>query len=314
MDKRIIVCKNLTKHFYIKDKIVKAVNNVSFDVFAGKTFAIVGESGCGKSTIGNLLSGLTKPTSGQIIFESEDFVKNLKKNIQVIFQDPFLSFNPKMKTQEIILEPFKIHEKLNKEKLARAADILLEKVHLPNSVKGRYPHELSGGQRQRLAIARAIALNPKFIICDEPLASLDVSIGRQIINLLQSLQKINNLSYLFISHNLAVVKYISHYAAVMYLGKFLEHASAEKIFLKPLHPYTKALISMSYSLKKKENKTLLKNEIPSFLNPPRGCLFSTRCPYAEKTCYEIEPKLEEIEKEHFVACHKAKTSSTSLGS
>lgn len=314
MPKRLISCRNLTKKFNIKDKIIKAVDDVSFDIHAGKTFAIVGESGCGKSTIGNLLTQLIKPTSGQIIYEDFEFKQNLKKNIQIIFQDPFLSFNPKMKIEEIILEPAKIHEKLTKKQLTSLANNLLEKVHLPLSIKERYPHEFSGGQRQRLAIARAIALNPKFIVCDEPLASLDVSISAQIITLLQSLQQKTAVSYLFISHNLAVVKYISDYVAVMYLGKFLEHTTTKKLFSNPLHPYTKTLISLSSSSKNKKNKIILKNDIPSLLNPPKGCLFSTRCPYTEKQCHEIEPTLKEIEKNHFTACHLIKASSNSLGS
>ncbi len=314
MDKKLIICKELTKNFYIKNKIIKAVNDVSFDILEGKTFAIVGESSCGKSTIANMLSQLLKPTSGEILFEDKEFEKNLKRNIQIIFQDPFLSFNPKMKIEEIILEPIKIHENFNKKKLSQLVDDLLEKVQLPPYIKGRFPHEFSGGQRQRLAIARAIALNPKFIICDEPLASLDVSISAQIIHLLQSLQQKTNLSYLFISHNLAVVRYISDYVAVMYLGKFLEHSTTDRLFSNPLHPYTKALISLSFSFVKKEKKIFLKNEIPSLLNPPKGCLFSTRCPYGEKKCFEITPKLIEIEKNHFVACHLVKTSSNSFGS
>jgi len=303
---KLISYKNLKKYFFIKNKILKAVDDISFDIFEGKTFAIVGESGCGKSTIANMVSQLIKPTSGQIIFENKDFEKNLKRNIQFIFQDPYLSFNPKMKIEEIILEPIKIHEKFNKEKLSSIVNNLLEKVQLSTYIKERYPYELSGGQRQRLAIARAIALNPKFIICDEPLASLDVSISAQIINLLQNLKKNTNLSYLFISHNLVIVKYISDYVAVMYLGKFLELANTKKLFSNPFHPYTKALISLSSFFPKKENKIFLKNEIPSFLNHPKGCLFSTRCPYAKKDCFEKLPELKEIQKGHFVACHLVK--------
>jgi oligopeptide/dipeptide ABC transporter ATP-binding protein len=301
MNKKLISCKRLTKYFYIKDNIIKAVNDVSFDIYEGKTFAIVGESGSGKTTIANMLSQLSMPSSGEILFEDKELKKNLKKNIQFIFQDPFLSFNPKMKIDEIILEPIKIHEKFNKKKLSEIVDSLLNKVQLPSYIKGRFPHEFSGGQRQRIAIARAIALNPKFIICDEPLASLDVSISAQIIDLLKSLQEKINLSYLFISHNLAVVKYISDYVAVMYLGKFLETGPTKKLFSDPLHPYTKALISLSSS--KKEKKIFLKNENPSFLNPPEGCLFSTRCPYAEKKCFKEHPELKEINENHFVACH-----------
>lgn len=314
MSKKLITCKNLTKEYYLKNKIIKAVDDVSFDIFDGKTFAIVGESGCGKSTIANMLSNLIKPTSGEIVFDDFDFATNIKRNIQIIFQDPYLSLNPKMKIEEIILEPYKIHEKLKKNELNNIVDALLQKVQLPTNIKGKYPHEFSGGQRQRIAIARAIALNPKFIICDEPLASLDVSISAQIINLLKDLQAKTNLSYLFISHNLAVVKYIATHVAVMYLGKFLEYSTANELFSNPYHPYTKALISLTSTKIKKENKILLKNEIPSLVNRPKGCLFSTRCPFAEKQCFEECPKLEEIKKDHFVACHFAKATSSSFGS
>lgn len=313
MDKKLLSIKNLKKNFLIQNKILKAVDDVSFDIIKGKTFAIVGESGCGKSSIANMIANLIKPTSGQILFENRSVFENdneLKKNIQMIFQDPYLSLNPKMKISEIILEPIKIHKKFKKEKELNLLTSLLNQVNLSSTIAKRYPHELSGGQRQRIAIARSIALNPKFIICDEPLSSLDISTSSQIINLLKNLQQNLNLSYLFISHNLAVVKYISQNAAVMYLGKFLELAPSHKLFLNPLHPYTQALISASFSFKKKNNdKVILKNEIPSLLNPPKGCLFSTRCPYAKNECFEIRPTLKEVEKDHQVACHLVKTAS-----
>lgn len=313
MDKKLLSIRNLKKNFLIQNKILKAVDDVSFDIIKGKTFAIVGESGCGKSSIANMIANLIKPTSGQILFENRSVFENdndLKKNIQMIFQDPYLSLNPKMKISEIILEPIKIHKKFKKEKEFNLLTSLLNQVNLSSTIAKRYPHELSGGQRQRIAIARSIALNPKFIICDEPLSSLDISTSSQIINLLKNLQQNLNLSYLFISHNLAVVKYISQNAAVMYLGKFLELAPSNKLFVNPLHPYTQALISASFSFKKKNNdKVILKNEIPSLLNPPKGCLFSTRCPYAKNECFKTRPVLKEVEKDHQVACHLVKTAS-----
>jgi oligopeptide/dipeptide ABC transporter ATP-binding protein len=303
MPNKLISCKNLSKDFLIKKKIIKAVNDVTFNIFEGKTFSIVGESGCGKSTIAYMLAQLINPTNGKIIFENNNLKKNLKKNLQIIFQDPFLSFNPKMKIEEIISEPIQIHQKLSKKELEKIVDLLLTKVKLSTYIKGRYPHEFSGGQRQRIAIARAIALNPKFIICDEPLSSLDVSISAQIISLLKNLQKNLNLSYLFISHNLAIVKYISDYIAVMYLGKFVEKASTKDLFSNPLHPYTQSLISLSFSLQKNENNIFFKNEIPSLINLPKGCLFSTRCKYAKKICFETAPNLKQIKENHHVACH-----------
>jgi oligopeptide/dipeptide ABC transporter ATP-binding protein len=306
MDEMLIRVKNLSKDFIIKNKILKAVDNISFEINKAKNFAIVGESGCGKTTIANMVANLIKPTSGEILFENLNiFEKNkyVRKNIQMIFQDPYLSLNPKMKVDDIILEPIKIHEKFSKKIEASILNSLLEKVKLPSNVKDRYPHEFSGGQKQRIAIARAISLNPKFIICDEPLASLDVSISSQIMDLLLDLKETLNLSYLFISHNLAIVKHLTDHTAVMYLGNFLETAPTKLLFSKPKHPYTQALISSSFSFKNKQKQIVLQDEIPSLLNPPKGCLFSTRCPYAKKECLETKPNLQEIEKDHFAACH-----------
>lgn len=323
MDKNIISCKNLKKSFFIKNKILNVLNDISFDIEKGKTFAIVGESGSGKSTIANILANLIKPTSGDIFFENysifdktkrANLKKTFRRNIQMIFQDPYLSLNPKMRILDIILEPLKIHEKFSKKTLLKIADDILQKVNLENFIKNRFPHQLSGGQKQRVAIARAIILNPKFIILDEPLSSLDISIGADIINLLKNLQKKLDLTYLFISHDLSVVKYISDFVSVIYLGKFVEKAKTKKIFSNPLHPYTNALIDSSFTLRKNKRKILLKNEIPSLINPPKGCLFSTRCPFAKNICFDIRPDLEEIEKDHFVACHLAKTAFTSFGS
>lgn len=328
MTKNIISCKNLKKSFFIKNKILNVLNDISFDIEKGKTFAIVGESGSGKSTIAHILAKLIEPTSGNIFFENSSIFdktsfdktsfanlkKNFRRNIQMIFQDPYLSLNPKMRILDIILEPLKIHEKYSKKTQVRIADEILQKVNLENSIKNRFPYQLSGGQRQRVAIARAIILNPKFIILDEPLSSLDVSIGADIINLLKNLQKNLDLTFLFISHDLSVVKYISDFVSVIYLGKFVEKAKTLKLFSNPLHPYTNALIDSSFTLRKNRTKILLKSEIPSLLNPPNGCLFSTRCPFAKNICFDIRPDLEEIEKDHFVACHLAKRAFTSFGS
>ncbi len=327
MKRHIIRVQNLKKHFFIKDKTLKVLDDISFEIETGKTLAIVGESGCGKSTIANILASLIKPTSGDIFFENslinqtgkglidKDLTdQDLKKNISMIFQDPYLSLNPKMRIEQIILEPIKVHEKFSRIKLKDLIDDILQKVNLPIYIKDRYPHELSGGQRQRVAIARAIILNPKFIIADEPLSSLDVSIGNEIIKLLQNLQKKLNLSYLFISHDLAVVKYISDFCNVMYLGEFVEKAPTKSLFSNPYHPYTKALISSSYAIEKNETKVILKNELPSLLNPPKGCLFSTRCPIAEKICFEKRPLLKKINEDHLVACHLVNAKSSSLGS
>jgi len=326
MDK-IVCCKNLEKSFFIKNKPLHVLNDISFDIERGKTTSIVGESGSGKSTIANILANLIKPTSGKILFENSsifdnnsiiktdlDKIKNLRKNIQMIFQDPYLSLNPKMRIIDIILEPLKIHEKFSKEKLLEKVNDILQKVNLSTAIKNRFPHQLSGGQRQRVAIARAIILNPKFVILDEPLSSLDISIGTDIINLLINLQKKLNLTYLFISHDLKVVKYISDYVSVIYMGKFLEKALTKKLFSNPLHPYTQALINSSFTFGKNQTKFLLNNEIPSLLNPPKGCLFSTRCPFAKKICFDIRPELKEIEKNHQVACHLANAESNAFGS
>jgi len=326
MDK-IVCCKNLEKSFFIKNKPLHVLNDISFDIERGKTTSIVGESGSGKSTIANILANLIKPTSGKILFENSsifdnnsiiktdlDKIKNLRKNIQMIFQDPYLSLNPKMRIIDIILEPLKIHEKFSKEKLLEKVNDILQKVNLSTAIKNRFPHQLSGGQRQRVAIARAIILNPKFVILDEPLSSLDISIGTDIINLLINLQKKLNLTYLFISHDLKVVKYISDYVSVIYMGKFLEKALTKKLFSNPLHPYTQALINSSFTFGKNQTKFLLNSEIPSLLNPPKGCLFSTRCPFAKKICFDIRPELKEIEKNHQVACHLANAESNAFGS
>lgn len=295
----IIEIKNLTKHFFLKKKILKAVENVSLNIKTGETLGLVGESGCGKSTLARVLLRLLPQTSGSVFFKKTNIfdisIKEFKKyrrKMQIIFQDPYSSLNPRMTIKEIIEEPLKIHE-IKENNLYN----LLDYVKMPQSCLKKFPHEFSGGQRQRITIARALSLNPEFLILDEPISSLDVSIQAQIINLLKELQKNLKLTYLFIAHDLAVVKYISTQIAVMYLGEIVEITSSEKIFKNPLHPYTKNLIDSSL-IKIKEN-LISENENSSQTN---GCTFSNRCPYAKKICFQKKPLLKKIDEDHCVSC------------
>ena len=314
-NKTLISIKNLKKHFFMKNKkILKAVDGIDIDILKGETLGLVGESGSGKSTIAKMLFNLTSPTSGDIFFEDRSiFDKHIKlhKKMQMVFQDPYSSLNPTMTIEEIIAEPLKIHKKLSKNEMSHQVENLLEKVKLSKNIKNRFPHEFSGGQRQRIAIAKALSLNPSFIVCDEILSSLDVSIQAEIINLLLDLKKKCNFTFLFISHDLAVVKYISDKIAVMYLGKFLEVGLTKDVFLSPKHPYTKALIASNFAIENKEKSNLIKGEMPSLLEPIKGCLFASRCIIAKKMCFEIEPSLEEKTKNHLAACHFVKASSKS---
>lgn len=311
---------NLKKYFPVKSGIfskivgwVKAVDDISFTIKKGETLGLVGESGCGKTTLGRTILLLTKPTSGKIFFENIDLtnlngkeIRNLRRQMQIIFQDPFASLNPRMTIGDILGEPFKIHRLLKGKQLKEKIEELMRIVGLdPRHIK-RYPHEFSGGQRQRIGIARAIALNPKFIVADEPVSALDVSIQSQIINLLEELQDKFNLTYLFIAHDLNVVHHISNRIAVMYLGKIIELASSEELFNNPLHPYTKALLSAipKSHPKEKVKKILLKGEVPSPINPPKGCNFHPRCFYPIKEiCKNEPPKLLDKGNNHFVSCH-----------
>ncbi|MFP4444968.1 MAG: ABC transporter ATP-binding protein [Desulfosudaceae bacterium] len=298
---------------------VYAVDNVSFTIPVGCTLGLVGESGCGKTTVGRCILRLHTPTAGRIAFNGQDMallnragLRRIRKDIQVIFQDPFESLNPRHTVEYILEEPFRIH-RLG-DRLQRKKDIrsLLERVGLPASAADRFPHEFSGGQRQRLGIARAIALSPRLIICDEPVSALDVSIQSQILNLLLELQEEMGFAYLFIAHDLAVVRHISDMVAVMYLGKIVEITDADTIYQAPRHPYTRALIAAipvpDPAAAKKD--TPLPGDVPSPSNPPPGCRFHTRCPYAIKRCRSQEPSLSPIAsfagKEHLVACHRAK--------
>ena len=316
----LISVNNLVKRFPIKGGLfsrevgsVKAVSDVSFKIRKGETLGLVGESGCGKSTLGRCILRLIEPTSGQIIFKGQDIthleatpLRRLRRNIQIIFQDPYASLNPRMTVENILAEPLDIH-KIGKSKQERRERILklLDLCGLRREAMSRYPHEFSGGQRQRICIARALAVEPEFIVCDEPVSALDVSIQAQIVNLLQDLQKELSLTYLFIAHDLKVVEHISTHVAAMYLGKMVEMSTAENLYRNPKHPYTQALLSAipmpdpDYHKK----RTILKGDVPSPIHPPTGCQFHPRCPVAQERCKGDIPVLRGID--HAVSCHFA---------
>ncbi|CAN5245770.1 dipeptide ABC transporter ATP-binding protein [soil metagenome] len=310
---KLVQVRDLVKHFALEnsDDVVRAVDGISFDIFAGETLGLVGESGCGKSTVGRCLIRLYEPTSGEVLFENQNIIglpnsemQKLRREMQIIFQDPYASLNPRLSIYSIVSEPLKIHGIGDKsERRDRVAD-LLKKVGLDANYMFRYPHEFSGGQRQRIGIARALALNPKLIIADEPVSALDVSVQAQVVNLLQDLQNEFGLTYLFISHGLAVVEHISQRVAVMYLGKIVEIAEGRELYDNPLHPYTKALLSAIPipDPKKKRERIVLQGDVPTPINPPSGCRFRTRCPFAIEDCALIVPELREIEQGHFAAC------------
>lgn len=309
----LVKVRNLVKHFPVEnsDDVVQAIDDVSFEIFAGETLGLVGESGCGKSTVGRCILRLYEPTSGEIWFENQNIsnlpnreMQTLRREMQIIFQDPYASLNPRLTILSIVSEPLKIHGIGNKsERRDRVAD-LMKKVGLEPNYMSRYPHEFSGGQRQRIGIARALALNPKLIIADEPVSALDVSVQAQVVNLLQDLQSEFGLTYLFISHGLAVVEHISNRVAVMYLGKIVEIAEARELYENPLHPYTTALLSAIPvpDPRAKRERIVLRGDVPAPINPPSGCRFRTRCPLAIEKCAEIVPDLREIKKDHFAAC------------
>jgi oligopeptide/dipeptide ABC transporter ATP-binding protein len=309
----LVRVRGLFKHFPLQNSndVVRAVDGVTFEIVKGETLGLVGESGCGKSTVGRCLLRLIEPTSGQIEFEGRDVLslsggelRRLRRGMQIIFQDPYASLNPRMKVRDIVSEPLVIHGIGDKaERRERVAD-LLRKVGLDPDYMNRYPHEFSGGQRQRLGIARALALNPKLIVADEPVSALDVSVQAQVINLLEDLQAEFELTYLFISHGLAVVEHISNRVAVMYLGRIVEVTTAAELYSNPLHPYTRALLSAIPvpDPTRKRERIVLKGDVPTPINPPSGCRFHTRCPDAIPECSKIDPDLREVAAGHRVAC------------
>ncbi len=311
--------RNLKKYFPIQSGIfgktksyVKAVDDISFDIYKGETLGLVGESGCGKSTTGRMLVDLLEPTEGKVLFDGTDIRelkkrsrKELSKNIQIIFQDPYASLNPRMTIGEIIGEPMLVNKIAKGEELEKRVLRLLNYVGLASYHKDRYPHEFSGGQRQRVGIARAISVNPKLIVCDEPVSALDVSIQAQVLNLLHDLQNEFDLTYLFIAHGLNVVKHISNRVGVMYLGKLVEIADDKSLYSSPKHPYTQALLSAIPvpDPKKKKERIILSGDVPNPINPPEGCRFHTRCNKCMEICKVKEPKIINLENNHKVACH-----------
>ena len=315
----LLEIKKLKKYFPIKSGVfsrtvnqIKAVDGVDLNIGKGTTLGLVGESGCGKSTLGKTIIKLLNPTEGQIIFENTDItdfdtstIRPLRKNMQMIFQNPYGSLNPRMNVESLITEGMEIHNLHNKGERRDVAIDLLEKVGLPKYSLNQYPHEFSGGQRQRIAIARALAVKPSFIVCDEPVSALDVSIQAQIVNLLLSLQNEFNLTFLFISHDLRVVKHVSNIVAVMYLGKIVEIATSNEIYKNPLHPYTKILISAIPDIKKEKvnRKIVISGDVPNPIDPPSGCSFHPRCPIAEEKCKTTTPQLTDKGGNHMASCH-----------
>lgn len=315
--KTLLEIRNLKKYFSVPGGgFLHAVDDVSLKINEGETLGIVGESGCGKSTLGRVILRLHEPTEGQIIYKdmdvttfSKEEMRQMRQHMQIIFQDPYASLNPRMTIAQIIEEPLKLHKVYKTEAERRAkVEELMELVGLAKRMYNLYPHEFDGGRRQRVVIARALAINPRFIVCDEPVSALDVSVQAQILNLMMELQKKLGLTYIFISHDLSVIKHISDNIGVMYLGQVIEKARKKDIFKNPVHPYTIALLSAipSINVKEKKNKIILKGEISSPINPKPGCRFSPRCPFAEGKCFEETPKLIEVESDHFVACHRYK--------
>jgi peptide/nickel transport system ATP-binding protein len=312
----LLEVNNLKKYFRTAKGMLHAVDDVTFKIDKGKTLGVVGESGCGKSTLGRSIIQLHEPTGGQVIFEGKEITNmtnrefdSVRPQMQMIFQDPYSSINPRMSVAQIISEPLIIYNRFknNKDMIKEVAN-LMDTVGLARRLANSYPHELDGGRRQRIGVARALSLNPKFIVCDEPVSALDVSIQAQILNLMQDLQDERNLTYLFITHDLSVVKHISDHILVMYLGNMVEFASSEDMFKSRLHPYTKALLAAVPipELGAKKERKLLKGEIASPINPKPGCRFAARCDFARDLCYEKQPEFKEVYENHFVACHYVK--------
>ncbi|RGY96195.1 ATP-binding cassette domain-containing protein [Clostridium sp. AM58-1XD] len=313
LGKTLLEVKHLKKYFNVAAGTLHAVDDVSFTIEEGKTLGIVGESGCGKSTTGRAILRLIEPTSGEVIFNGTDIVKlnkaemrDMRKEMQLIFQDPFSSLNPRKTVSETIEEPLKLAKMIpdKDERFMRVLE-LMKRVGLAERLVNTYPHELDGGRRQRIGIARALAMNPKFIVCDEPVSALDVSIQAQILNLMKKIQHEMGITYIFITHDLSVVNHFSDDIAVMYLGRLVEKAPSEKLFKKPLHPYTEALLSAIPvpRIHNRPERILLKGELSSPINPKPICRFANRCPYAKDICRQQEPEMLEVEPNHFVSCH-----------
>ncbi len=320
-NKILVEVRNLKKHFPVTGGLlfgntinVKAVDGVSFDIYKKETLGLVGETGCGKTTVGRTMLHLYQPTAGDILFNGvnlnslgERELRHTRRKMQMIFQDPYASLNPRMTVGSIVGAPLDVHTKQNRKTKRDRVQELLDMVGLNPDFVNRYPHEFSGGQRQRIGIARALALNPEFVVCDEPISSLDVSIQAQVVNLLEELQKRLGLTYLFIAHDLSMVRHISDRMAVMYLGKIVELANRDEIFLNSLHPYTQALISAvpvpDPDLADKKDRVILDGDIPNPSNPPVGCNFNTRCPVAKEICFTDEPEYREEKENHWIACH-----------
>ncbi len=319
----LVHVEGLKKHFPITSGIIfqrqvgaiKAVDGLSFDIYQGETLGLVGESGCGKSTTGRTMLQLYRPTAGSVVFEGrklEDLrgeeLRKMRRRMQMIFQDPYASLNPRMSVGRIIGEPLQVHRVASGEEQRERVRELLRLVGLNEYFINRYPHEFSGGQRQRIGVARALALNPSFIVCDEPISALDVSIQAQVVNLLQDLQEELGLTYLFIAHDLSMVQHICDRVAVMYLGKIVELADSKDLYSEPLHPYTQALLSAvpvpDPVIEESRHRIILKGDVPSPANPPEGCNFCARCPVALKLCYTEDPVFQEVQPGHFVACHR----------
>ncbi len=324
-DKRevLVSVRNLKKYFPITSGVIfqrqvgaiKAVDGVSFDIYKGETLGLVGESGCGKSTTGRTILQLYRPTEGSVVFEGAELttlrgeeLRKMRRRMQMIFQDPYASLNPRMSVGRIIGEPLQVHRVAAGAEQRERVQQLLSLVGLNAYFINRYPHEFSGGQRQRIGVARALALNPSFIVCDEPISALDVSIQAQVVNLLQDLQQELGLTYLFIAHDLSMVQHICDRVAVMYLGKIVELASSADLYSNPLHPYTQSLLSAvpvpDPKVEEKRQRIILKGDVPSPANPPLGCNFCTRCPVAIRLCHTVEPEFREAQPGHWVACHR----------
>ncbi len=318
----LVKVDHLVKHFPITRGViiqkqvgaVHAVDDVSFNIYKGETLGLVGESGCGKSTTGRTLLQLYRPTSGKVYFENIDLValkgedlRRTRRRMQMIFQDPYASLNPRMTVEEIISEPLVVHGIIPRKEMRDKVKELLNIVGLSSRLVDRYPHEFSGGQRQRIGVARAIALQPSLIVCDEPISALDVSIQAQVVNLLEDLQEKLGLTYLFIAHDLSMVRHISNRVAVMYLGIIVELADRNELYTNPLHPYTQALLSAvpipDPVIEERRQRIILEGDVPSPVNPPSGCRFRTRCPLAGAICAEEQPEFREVQPGHFVACH-----------